>query len=87
MPVAKKEVHCTGRIGWLRAAVLGANDGILSTSSLLLGVATAHATHRTCRIAKSVLVKQGSSGHNSVPHCDTRGLKVSPVTSPNLPAH
>jgi VIT1/CCC1 family predicted Fe2+/Mn2+ transporter len=34
MPVVSKELHRTGRIGWLRAAVLGANDGILSTSSL-----------------------------------------------------
>jgi VIT1/CCC1 family predicted Fe2+/Mn2+ transporter len=32
-----------GRLGWLRAAVLGANDGILSTAGLLLGVAAAHA--------------------------------------------
>jgi vacuolar iron transporter family protein len=47
MPVSLKERHRTGRIGWLRAAVLGANDGILSTSSLVLGVAAAHATHRT----------------------------------------
>ncbi len=39
------ERHRTGRTGWLRAAVLGANDGIVSTSSLLLGVAAAHATH------------------------------------------
>jgi VIT1/CCC1 family predicted Fe2+/Mn2+ transporter len=37
-----KEQHRIGRIGWLRAAVLGANDGILSTASLMLGVATAH---------------------------------------------
>jgi len=40
-----------GRIGWLRAAVLGANDGILSTASLVLGVATAHATHANVLIA------------------------------------
>ncbi|MBZ5667890.1 MAG: VIT1/CCC1 transporter family protein [Acidobacteriia bacterium] len=39
------ERHRTERIGWLRAAVLGANDGILSTASLVLGVAAAHATH------------------------------------------
>ena len=39
MPVGKIERHRTERIGWLRAAVLGANDGILSTSSLVLGVA------------------------------------------------
>jgi VIT1/CCC1 family predicted Fe2+/Mn2+ transporter len=41
MPVGNKEHHHTDRIGWLRAAVLGANDGILSTSSLVLGVAAA----------------------------------------------
>jgi len=45
MAAIQKEQHRIGRIGWLRAAVLGANDGILSTASLVLGVATAHATH------------------------------------------
>jgi VIT1/CCC1 family predicted Fe2+/Mn2+ transporter len=40
-----KEWHAIKSIGWLRAAVLGANDGIVSTSSLVLGVAAAHATH------------------------------------------
>jgi VIT1/CCC1 family predicted Fe2+/Mn2+ transporter len=39
--VANQERHRTGRVGWLRAAVLGANDGILSTASLVLGVAAA----------------------------------------------
>jgi VIT1/CCC1 family predicted Fe2+/Mn2+ transporter len=38
-----RESHRTDRIGWLRAAVLGANDGIVSTASLLLGVAAAQA--------------------------------------------
>jgi len=38
-----KERHLVGRIGWLRAAVLGANDGIISTASLILGVASAAA--------------------------------------------
>ena len=37
------EVHKTQRTGWLRAAVLGANDGIVSTASLVLGVAAAGA--------------------------------------------
>jgi len=37
------ERHRTDRIGWLRAAVLGANDGIVSTASLMVGVAAAHA--------------------------------------------
>lgn len=39
------EAHRTQRIGWLRAAVLGANDGIVSTASLLIGVAAARVTH------------------------------------------
>ena len=41
----------SGRVGWLRASVLGANDGILSTSSLVLGVAAAHATHASILLA------------------------------------
>ncbi|MEA3173760.1 MAG: vacuolar iron transporter family protein [Gammaproteobacteria bacterium] len=39
------ERHNLGRTSWLRAAVLGANDGIVSTSSLILGVAAAHVSH------------------------------------------
>jgi VIT1/CCC1 family predicted Fe2+/Mn2+ transporter len=42
-PRRHKEKHRTDRIGWLRAAVLGANDGIVSTASLIVGVAAAHA--------------------------------------------
>lgn len=45
------ERHRTKRIGWLRASVLGANDGIVSTASLVLGVAAAHATHSNILIA------------------------------------
>ena len=45
------ERHRTERIGWLRAAVLGANDGIVSTASLVLGVAAAHATHEGIMVA------------------------------------
>ena len=41
----RKELHRTQRTGWLRAAVLGANDGIVSIASLLLGVAAANASH------------------------------------------
>lgn len=37
------EAHLVSRIGWLRAAVLGANDGIVSTASLIVGVAAASA--------------------------------------------
>jgi vacuolar iron transporter family protein len=46
-----QERHRTDRIGWLRAAVLGANDGIVSTASLVLGVAAADATHASVLIA------------------------------------
>ena len=51
MPAVNRERHRTGRIGWLRAAVLGANDGIVSTSSLVLGVAAAHASHSNVLVA------------------------------------
>lgn len=44
------ERHKTHRIGWLRAAVLGANDGIVSTASLVLGVAAAGANARSILI-------------------------------------
>jgi VIT1/CCC1 family predicted Fe2+/Mn2+ transporter len=46
-----RERHRTDRIGWLRAAVLGANDGIVSTASLVLGVAAAHATPSNVLVA------------------------------------
>jgi VIT1/CCC1 family predicted Fe2+/Mn2+ transporter len=45
------ERHRTERIGWLRASVLGANDGIVSTASLVLGVAAAHAARHDILIA------------------------------------
>jgi len=46
-----REQHRTERIGWLRAAVLGANDGIVSTASLVLGVATAEASRSAVLVA------------------------------------
>ena len=45
------ERHLVGRIGWLRAAVLGANDGIISTASLILGVASAAASQTNVLLA------------------------------------
>jgi VIT1/CCC1 family predicted Fe2+/Mn2+ transporter len=45
------ERHYVGRVGWLRAAVLGANDGLLSTASLIIGVASAPSTHEGIVIA------------------------------------
>jgi len=46
-----REPHRTERIGWLRAAVLGANDGIISTSSLMVGVAAAATSPRGIVVA------------------------------------
>lgn len=51
MPGSHGEGHKGGNTGWLRAAVLGANDGIVSTASLVLGVATAHGTHHAVIVA------------------------------------
>lgn len=48
---AHPESHLVSRIGWLRAAVLGANDGIVSTASLIVGVAAAAATQSDVLIA------------------------------------
>jgi VIT1/CCC1 family predicted Fe2+/Mn2+ transporter len=45
------ERHLVARIGWLRAAVLGANDGIVSTASLIVGVAAASATRQPVLVA------------------------------------
>ncbi|OBS08753.1 VIT1/CCC1 transporter family protein [Acidihalobacter prosperus] len=51
MTTVHRETHRTHRIGWLRAAVLGANDGIISTASLILGVAAANASHASILVA------------------------------------
>ena len=48
---AHPESHLVARIGWLRAAVLGANDGIVSTASLIVGVAAAAATQNDVLLA------------------------------------
>lgn len=45
------EGHRTEHIGWLRAAVLGANDGIVSTASLVVGVAASQASHSAVTVA------------------------------------
>ena len=50
-PSSNAEGHLTSRIGWLRAAVLGANDGILSTASLIMGVAAASAERQEILVA------------------------------------
>lgn len=51
IPSAHDEPHLSGRSGWLRAAVMGANDGILSTAALIVGVAAGAADHVTIMLA------------------------------------
>jgi len=45
------EIHRSHRIGWLRAAVMGANDGIVSTASLIVGIAASNAAHNDIVLA------------------------------------
>ena len=54
------ERHNLGGIGWLRASVLGANDGIVSTSSLILGVAAAHATQANILLSGTAALVAGA---------------------------
>ena len=51
MPQSYREQHRSGRAGWLRAAVLGSNDAIVSTSSLMIGVAASSAARGTILVA------------------------------------
>ena len=51
IPMIDRERHRSGRIGWLRAAVLGANDGVVSTASLVIGVAAGRATRSEVLLA------------------------------------
>ncbi len=51
MSIRHRERHRTQHVGWLRAAVLGANDGIVSTASLVVGVAASNATHSAVLVA------------------------------------
>ena len=55
MKLKQKEKHRSGAIGWLRAAVLGANDGLISTSSLIVGVAAA-------QVARDPILLTGCAG-------------------------
>ena len=56
----KPERHYSGRVGWLRAAVLGANDGLVSTSSLIIGVALADASRNAILLAGTAGVVAGA---------------------------
>jgi VIT1/CCC1 family predicted Fe2+/Mn2+ transporter len=55
-----REQHLVSRIGWLRAAVLGANDGIVSTASLILGIAASGAERPALLIAGAAALVAGA---------------------------
>lgn len=55
-----QEIHSIEHLGWLRAAVLGANDGMISTSSLLVGIAAAHASHGSLLLTGLAALVAGS---------------------------
>jgi VIT1/CCC1 family predicted Fe2+/Mn2+ transporter len=54
------ERHTLDGLSWLRASVLGANDGIVSTSSLILGVAAAHASHANIALSGAAALVAGA---------------------------
>jgi VIT1/CCC1 family predicted Fe2+/Mn2+ transporter len=58
--VVHRELHRTEKIGWLRAAVLGANDGLISTSSLVVGVASAQPSREAVVLAALAGLVAGS---------------------------
>jgi vacuolar iron transporter family protein len=60
MRLRSHERHKLGGVGWLRASVLGANDGIVSTSSLILGVAAAHASQANILISGTAALVAGA---------------------------
>ena len=77
------ERHRTDRIGWLRAAVLGANDGIVSTASLLGGVAAAGPSHHAIRgagVAGPVLMFALPSVFTGSLEAMLRGVFIDPLT-------
>lgn len=54
------EFHRSHRIGWLRAAVLGANDGVISTASLMIGIATSGATSNSILLTGAACLVSGA---------------------------
>jgi VIT1/CCC1 family predicted Fe2+/Mn2+ transporter len=78
------ERHRTGSIGWLRAAVLGANDGIVSTASLVLGVAAANATHADVMVAGIAGLVAGAMSMAAGEYVSVRSQSDSETAALNL---
>jgi VIT1/CCC1 family predicted Fe2+/Mn2+ transporter len=90
-----KEQHSVSRIGWLRAAVLGANDGIVSTGSLIVGVAAADASRASVLLAGVAALVAGAmsmaageyvsvSSQSDTEHADLARERRELATQPDL---
>jgi VIT1/CCC1 family predicted Fe2+/Mn2+ transporter len=84
MPAHHRERHRTDRIGWLRAAVLGANDGIVSTASLVLGVAAAHKSHGSVMVAGVAGLAAGAMSMSAGEYVSVRSQADSEEAALNL---
>ena len=84
MALRHRERHRTDRIGWLRAAVLGANDGIVSTASLVLGVAAAHASHGSVMVAGTAGLVAGAMSMAAGEYVSVRSQADSEQAALNL---
>lgn len=84
MALRHRERHRTDRIGWLRAAVLGANDGIVSTASLVLGVAAAGATHGNVMVAGIAGLVAGAMSMAAGEYVSVRSQADSELAALNL---
>jgi vacuolar iron transporter family protein len=84
MTVRHRERHRTDRIGWLRAAVLGANDGIVSTASLVLGVTAAGATHGNVMVAGIAGLVAGAMSMAAGEYVSVRSQADSELAALNL---
>ena len=84
MALRHRERHRTDRIGWLRAAVLGANDGIVSTASLVLGVAAAQASHGSVMIAGTAGLVAGAMSMAAGEYVSVRSQADSEQAALNL---
>ena len=84
MAMRHLERHRTDRIGWMRAAVLGANDGIVSTASLVLGVAAAHASHGSVMVAGTAGLVAGAMSMAAGEYVSVRSQADSEQAALNL---
>jgi VIT1/CCC1 family predicted Fe2+/Mn2+ transporter len=84
MQVQQIERHRAGRAGWLRAAVLGANDGLLSTASLVLGVPAAHGSRSNVLVAGFAALVAGAMSMASRRVCVSAFAKDTEDADPAL---